>query len=181
MSIPPTDDGPTPRILGAVLAGGRSSRFGSDKAAALFAGRPLIDHAADALRPWVDAVVVIGGDRPGAVPDRPRPDLGPLGGLAGALAHARDTGFDTVLTLACDTPHLPDGLLAELTRSAPSVCVDSPTIGYWPASLADTLIAYLADAEDRSVRGWARRCDARPVVAAGRIANVNTPADLDRL
>lgn len=181
LSIVPRGSADTSHVLGAVFAGGRSSRFGSDKAVALFDGRPLVDHAADVLRPWVDAVVVIGGDRPGSIADQPRPDLGPLGGLAGALVHARDSGFDTVLTLACDTPHLPDGLLAELTRRAPSFCIDSPTIGYWPAALADTLIAYLDEAEDRSVRGWARRCGALPVVASGRIANVNTPADLARL
>ena len=35
--------------LGAVIAGGRSSRFGSDKAMALWQGRPLIDHAIDRL------------------------------------------------------------------------------------------------------------------------------------
>ncbi len=181
MSNPSSTQPHDAAILGAVLAGGRSSRFGSDKAAALFAGRPLIDHAADVLRPWVHAVVVIGGDRPGAIPDRPRADLGPLGGLAGALAHARDAGFGTVLTLSCDTPRLPDGLLADLIRHAPAYCTDSPTLGYWPASLADDLIAFLADADDRSVRGWARRCGARPVAAPAPIANVNTPADLARL
>ena len=38
------------RILGAVLAGGASARFGSDKAMAQFAGKPLIEHQAVAFR-----------------------------------------------------------------------------------------------------------------------------------
>ena len=67
------------RILGAVLAGGRSSRFGSDKAAAMFRDRTLADHAAAAIAPFVEAVVRVGGD---GVPDVPRPGLGPLGGIA---------------------------------------------------------------------------------------------------
>jgi molybdopterin-guanine dinucleotide biosynthesis protein A len=32
------------RILGSILAGGGSTRFGSDKALAQFAGRQLIEH-----------------------------------------------------------------------------------------------------------------------------------------
>src|SRR3546814_3555756 len=39
------------KTLGAVLAGGRSSRFGSDKALAMLGGRTLLDHAQAALRP----------------------------------------------------------------------------------------------------------------------------------
>ena len=48
------------KLLGLILAGGQSSRFGSDKAAALHQGRPLINHVADALRPHVDALAVAG-------------------------------------------------------------------------------------------------------------------------
>ena len=55
------------RILGAVLAGGASSRFGSDKALALIGGRTLLDRAGSALRPFVAEVVAIG--RPGGVPE----------------------------------------------------------------------------------------------------------------
>ena len=48
-------------ILGAVLVGGRSSRFGSDKAQARWNGRALRDHAAAAIAGHVDAVVAVGG------------------------------------------------------------------------------------------------------------------------
>ena len=58
------------RILGAVLTGGRSSRCGSDKAAAEWQGRRLADHAAALLGHHVDAVVMVGG---AGLPDRPRP------------------------------------------------------------------------------------------------------------
>ena len=37
------------RVLGAILAGGQSRRFGSDKASASLDGKSLLDHVADAL------------------------------------------------------------------------------------------------------------------------------------
>ena len=46
--------------LGAIIAGGKATRFGSDKAAALLNGRPLIEHVADGLREQVDALIVCG-------------------------------------------------------------------------------------------------------------------------
>ncbi|MEY3659058.1 MAG: hypothetical protein RL425_1819, partial [Pseudomonadota bacterium] len=80
--------------LGLILAGGQSTRFGSDKAAALYQGRPLIDHVADALRPHVDALAVAGRDWPDLIriEDAPEPGLGPLGGLLGGLIYADQNG-----------------------------------------------------------------------------------------
>src|SRR3546814_7027451 len=62
------------RLLGAVLAGGRSSRFGSDKALAMLDGRTLLDHAAAALGAHVETVVICGRHVPGmtGLADRPR-------------------------------------------------------------------------------------------------------------
>lgn len=170
-------------ILGAVLAGGRARRFGGDKGAARFEGRALIDHALAALGRHCEARVVVGREWPGvaSVADRPAPDLGPLGGLAGALHHALAIGAERVLTLGCDTPRVPDSLLAELTaRTTPAFLDDLPVIGIWPASLSPLLDDFVASDPRRSVRGWATRCGAA-ALAAPPIANVNTLSDLDRL
>lgn len=166
------------RVLGAVLAGGRSTRFGSDKAAADWRGRTLADHAAEAIRPYVDAVVRVGGAD--GVPDLPRAGLGPLGGIAGALDHAATHGYDAVLTIACDMPRLSFDLIEALLRRAPAYCVDAPVLGHLPAALGAQLIAY-AEGEDRSVVRWARSIGALPIAAAEPIANVNTPEDLATL
>ena len=113
----------TTRVLGAVLAGGRSRRFGSDKAAALLDGRPLLDHVVEALAPQVDAVVVC-GRRHASLPslvDRLGPDLGPLGGLNAALHHAAAHGFELVLTAGCDMPGFRPNVLATLIGHQPAV------------------------------------------------------------
>ncbi|SFP74681.1 molybdenum cofactor guanylyltransferase [Sphingomonas rubra] len=165
------------RLLGAVLAGGRSSRFGSNKAEARLGGLTLVEHAAAALRPYVDEVVVIGAGI-GGLPDLPRPDLGPLGGIAAALDHAAGRGFACVLTIGCDMPEVPGALIEALLRREPSYCADAPVLGLWQAALGAQLLAYLETATDRSVRGWARTVGALPIPAAMPLANVNTPADL---
>ena len=126
-----------------------------------------------------DAVVVVGRD--GGMPDLPGPDLGPLGGIAGALSHAAAHGFETVLTLPCDMPGLPAALLDALLRRAPSYCSEAPVIGHWPAKLAPELLTHLAISERRSVTGWARAIGALPIASPVPLANVNTPADLAAL
>lgn len=167
-------------ILGAVLAGGRARRFGADKALALWQGRTLIDHAVAALARHANAVVVCGrGDvRIGSLPDRPAPDMGPLGGLNAALHHAAAQGFAQVLTCGCDTPVLPDALLADLAgRTSPTLVGDLPVIGIWPATLAPMLDDWLDRQRDYSVRGWARESGAATIAWPG-LANINAPADL---
>ena len=165
-------------ILGAVLTGGRSSRFGSDKAAAEWNGRRLADHAAALVAQHVDAVVSVGGAD--GVPDVPRAGLGPLGGVAGALAHAAAHGFDSVLTIACDMPRVPTALIWALLRRAPAYCSDAPVLGHWPAALGDQLARWI-EGEDRSMLGWAREIGAIPITSPVPLGNINTPADLEAL
>ncbi|MDB5695439.1 MAG: molybdenum cofactor guanylyltransferase [Sphingomonas bacterium] len=162
-------------ILGAILTGGRSSRFGSNKADAQWNGRSLVEHAAAMLEQHVDTVVRVGGD--GEVPDLPHPHLGPLGGIAGALDHAASHGFATVVTIGCDMPRVPIALLTALLRRAPAYCSDAPVLGHWPAALGAQLLGWL-EREDRSVRGWARRIGALPIASPVPLGNVNTQEDL---
>ncbi|MEH3159264.1 MAG: molybdenum cofactor guanylyltransferase [Sphingomonas taxi] len=158
------------------MAGGRSSRFGSDKAAAMVDGRPLLDHVRDLCAAWTDAVVVVG--REGGIPDLPAPGMGPLGGIAGALDHGARHGFDSVLTMGCDMPRLPAELIEALLRRSPSYCSDAPIIGHWSVALAGALREHVASDPRRSVRGWARSIGALPIAAPAPLANVNTPEDL---
>lgn len=166
-------------ILGAVLAGGRSTRFGSDKALADLAGRSMLSHAVAALKGQCDAVVVTGRDMASAptVPDWPRAGMGPLGGIAAALHHARDAGFDAVLTCAVDSVGLSAFAIAELSP-APAYCESQPVIGLWPVSASITLDALLESDARHSVMAFAERIGARAVTLSCKPANINTLADL---
>ena len=173
-------------ILGAILAGGQSRRFGSDKAFADLGGQPMIVRVADALGPFVDGLVVCGHRAPPpgmkSVADVPRTELGPLGGLAGALHYAQRHHYAGVLSVGCDTPILDPDLLSRLGKSERATFVtDAPIIGYWPADLFDALIAHLATDPRRSRRGWIAAIGAVPIALPRPIPNVNTPADLERL
>jgi molybdopterin-guanine dinucleotide biosynthesis protein A len=171
------------RILGAVLAGGRASRFGSDKALARLGDATLLDHALASLAPYCAALIVCGRDAAPVptLPDLPGPDLGPLGGLAGALAYAEANGFDAVLTTACDAPDLPSGLVAALLASGGAHAAEAPTVGLWPARLAQALVAHLESDGDRSIRRWAAAAGVRAVCPGITVPNANTPDDLARL
>jgi molybdopterin-guanine dinucleotide biosynthesis protein A len=98
---------PAHSCAGVVLAGGASGRMGRDKSMLDIGGQPLVSRVVRRLRLAVPRVVVVGPQtlRPvvpdcTVVPDRV-PGLGPLGGLASALAEVEAAWLFMV---ACDMP-----------------------------------------------------------------------------
>ena len=79
------------RLLGAVLAGGQSMRFGKDKASERLGDLTLLQHAVHALQAQAETVIVVGRERLDVkwAPNWPEPGLGPLGGLCFALREGR--------------------------------------------------------------------------------------------
>ena len=170
------------RTLGVVLAGGQARRFGSDKAMAMFAGRTLIAHAIDALRLQCAAVVVAGRDAApvATVEDWPRPGMGPLGGICGALRHAAREGFEAILTVPVDAIGLPPDLLTPL-MPAPACVASQPVIGLWPAATLDPLADLLCSDARHSLIALAELTGARRVTLAVEPVNINSPEDLEQL
>jgi molybdopterin-guanine dinucleotide biosynthesis protein A len=103
-----------------VLAGGRSSRMGRDKALIEVDGVTLLELAIERLRPHAREVLVIGDPekyvnaRARTIPDD-LPGQGPLGGIVTALRHAR---YVRLLVTACDMPALNDRLFTRLKKQA---------------------------------------------------------------
>jgi molybdenum cofactor guanylyltransferase len=166
------------RRLGAIIAGGRATRFGGDKAAALLNGRALIDHVADGLRPQCDALIICGRTWPGmaAVDDRPRADMGPLGGLNAALHAAQQNGFDAVISAGCDVlpvPIFPSG-------DEKIYFEGHYLFGIWPVALAGLLDQHLANQSNHSMRHWIAVSGAKAILCDTRFYNLNTRDDLQR-
>ncbi|MFM5948232.1 MAG: molybdenum cofactor guanylyltransferase [Novosphingobium sp.] len=166
-------------ILGAVLAGGKSSRFGSDKALAELGGESLLIRAVDMLSGWCEKVVVVGREEAPAptLPDRPRAGMGPLGGIVAALYDARDEGYELVLTCGVDSVDLPENLPA-LLSPAPAYLADQPVVGLWPVSAIKPLERILHGDGKHSMRQFAEAIEARAVELGRATLNINTPADL---
>lgn len=106
---------PDKSIAGFVLAGGKSSRMGSDKALSLFAGKPLIANAIELLN-LAGFPTRIAGARNDlslfgqTIPDL-HPNAGPMGGIHAALC---ESGAEWNLFLPVDMPLIPPSLLAYL-------------------------------------------------------------------
>jgi len=112
------------QAAGFVLAGGRSSRMGVEKALVSFRGEPMIVHAIRTLREAGLTASIAGArtsleDFAPVVPDA-QPDRGPLGGICAALA---STSAQRAVFLPVDLPLLPASLLVALLEEAAPVVV----------------------------------------------------------
>lgn len=168
------------RILGAILTGGKSRRFGSDKLLAKVDGLALIDHVVARLTGQVSDIVLLGQCYSNLVtlPDRPTSGFGPLGGLNAALHHAAEYGFDAVLMVPGDAPDLPLNL-AECLSPMPAFVAGSPVTGFWPKHLAPILDAWLAAGNQYAVAAFCDHVGANAIHFVQPMANINTPQDHD--
>ncbi|MFU8819168.1 MAG: NTP transferase domain-containing protein [Desulfurivibrio sp.] len=104
-------------VTGVVLAGGRSSRFGSNKALALYRGRPLIAHATEVLAGlFARRLLITNTPEEYAFLDWPMtgdltPGAGPLAGIQAALEQLET---ERAFITACDMPRLDPELIRRL-------------------------------------------------------------------
>ena len=106
------------QISGAVLAGGRSSRFKTDKALHVWRGKTLLEHALAAIKGCAETFVVGGDYALEGVKIHPdlEPHRGSLHGVARALELARS---GRVIVTACDLPNLSSAYWAWLAGLTP--------------------------------------------------------------
>lgn len=191
MSSPPCD------WSALVLAGGRSSRLGQDKARATISGRSLLDHVVGSIPAAVACIVV--GPRPASlvrsigVATEPEPDGGPVAGIECGIAHV---ATPIVVVLAVDMPFAGEAaprLLAALESAGPSVDAVVPVgaegrrqplaAAYRVAALR-TALATLAPVRGRSMRDVLGRLNVSELAAdeleARSLIDIDTSEDLDR-
>lgn len=191
-----------PRAIGGVLlAGGRSTRFGVEKAVARFRGAAMMDAVA-ARFAGLGGVAISAA--PGSAAAARAPELGaallhddpalpagPLRGVLAGLEWAKAAGFEGIATAPCDAPLLPHDLFARLLRAGAGARAafaitaegEHPLCAVWSLEAHAPLRQALAAGEHPSVRRLLAQLGAVPLgfVAAGAFANANTPAALAAL
>ncbi len=185
---------PSLRLIGLILAGGRSRRMGgNDKAFIMLAGKPLLAHAMSRLQPQVDEVVINSNADPEqfrafnvpVIRDRLDGYLGPLAGIHAGLSAFPD---DYLLTVAVDLPFLPMDLASRLRPSvddthcayASNGATHAPII-LWPPGMASKVESHLKQRQFR-LRDWltlhGRAVGFDPTADTDILFNINTPEDL---
>ncbi|MCA0756133.1 molybdenum cofactor guanylyltransferase [Paenibacillus sp. N4] len=186
-------------VQGLVLAGGKSSRMGTDKALLTIEGKPLVYRLAGQLLERLPAVAVSVGPperesvyrkamgelagRAAFVADG-YPDCGPLAGLHAGLA-AAPPGY--VFVIACDmpamSPALFDQLAAHIGSGADVIhCEGQPFHALYHTRVAEAVRGAL-ESQDYRVMGLLGRLSTvtvEPRDEAGRttaFTNLNTPDD----
>ncbi len=175
-------------ISGIVLAGGRSTRMGQDKASLPFGDETMLDRVVRVVRGVVDEVIVVarpdqgggspqlrGGGNPFlGLPVRvvhdPIADLGPLAGIAAGLSASAS---ELNIIIACDMPLIRPEILRRLIelRGDADIClavVDghaSPLCAVYRTTVARTAQALL-DSGERRVMALLDRVPTKRVDAA---------------
>lgn len=181
---------------GFVLAGGKSSRMGADKAFLQIEGRTLLERMLAVMAVVCDRVMIVGDpakfSKYGPVVADVFPDCGPLGGIHAALANST---AELNVMVAVDMPFVSAELLAFLFAVAENTdaIVTVPRIGKGlqplcavyrrefiavaePALRAGRfkidaafagLSTHLIEASELAARGFSERC----------FVNVNTPEE----
>ena len=156
-----------------ILAGGLSSRFGSDKAVYVVGGEPMVVRIATAIR--------ASGLEPGLVARHPRglelreiiePEgpRHPLRGVAAALLWEswQSPAHPLALVCPCDLPALTEAQVRALVAAGPAVALGQPLLGVLPVAWAERAAAWAADG--RSVRSFVADL---PTIDLGPVVNLN--------
>lgn len=165
-------------VVGVILAGGQARRMGGiDKGLVTLADKPMVQWVFEAMAGQVDQVIVNANrnaDQYGAlshegvsalvVPDLRTGFLGPLSGMSSALAAIDampEIKSEWIATVPCDSPFLPDDLVARLIASSSEAdivtCHDGerlqPVFSLIRRELRESLDTFL-DADERKIDRW---------------------------
>ncbi len=182
-------------ITGIILAGGKSSRMGTDKGFLEFNGTLFTQHAIDALTPYVSDIIIVSDNADYDVFKLKRvPDLiknsGPLAGLYSGL-NASKTGFN--LVLSCDIPlvnnKIIEVLLKHINNDIEVIQLQSknksmPLIAAYKTSCKNTCLGLL-NQDERRLQVAIQQLNSKTIVLDEALENftknINTPSELKHI
>lgn len=103
-------------ITGIILAGGKSSRMGSEKGLLLLYNKTFIQHIIEAIRPLVAEIIIVSSNKKYDEFEIKRvediiPESGPIGGLHSGLTHSKT---EDNIVVSCDVPLITTTILNQL-------------------------------------------------------------------
>jgi len=182
-------------ITGIILAGGKSTRMGSDKGFVTYNNKPFIQHIIDALHPLVDEIIIVSNNPDYDVFNLKRvndiiEEAGPLAGLYTGLHHSNT---ERNLVLSCDIPVINQRVLEQLilasNKDIDVVQTESqgktmPLIALYNKRCASTCLALLESGE-RRLRFLINQLKSKTIVLDDTLekytANINSQSDLKEL
>lgn len=140
------------QVAGVILAGGKSSRMGTDKAGMMINQREtLLEHAVGIFNTiFNENLIIANRSYPVDIPVYPDlyPGMGPAGGIYTALTRTAKKG---VMAVACDMPNLGYSAIAYIIRMSEDKRISVPVVkgrleplaAYYPAEIKGRLETYL--------------------------------------
>ncbi|MEE8456982.1 MAG: molybdenum cofactor guanylyltransferase [Acidimicrobiia bacterium] len=185
------NEGMISHTIGAILAGGSSSRMGADKSELVIAGSPFLDRIHDTMCDVFTEVIVCGGNvvpPDGVLIPDDTPGEGPVGGLLSAL---RIAGRRATFITAVDIPMLTTDIIVSLVEpfaTGTTVRIsqvdgeDQPLVGVYGPGVEE-LVRARFETGKRSVLGVIDEIEDidRVRIQPDALFNVNTQEDYDRL
>jgi len=190
------------KILGVVLAGGKSLRFGEDKSQVKLNNKSLIDHIlSEILTEFKELLIVSNNsikfnksEKISIISDF-KNNLGPLGGVLTAMKWIKDNNKDYqwISTFPTDTPFFKNQILKDFhdkinLKNGKLFFIKSNNtrhniFGLWSIDLADKLEQDLENG-DRKVEDWANKVGVNIIDMQFEkndpFFNINTKEDLEK-
>ena len=190
-------------ILGVILAGGKSSRFGSNKADAHLGDKTLLEHIISKVeKNFLEVLIVsnkesikINKKNVFLVKDFIKGQLGPLIGILSAMKWIEQNNkkYKWIATFPCDTPFFDDSIIEKLKNC--SISNDNllfflnsrkkrhNIFGLWSLKLIDILEEDIRSNNFRKVELWADKIGVQKIEVNtegfDKFLNINTLADLE--
>ena len=185
-------------VLGVVLAGGKSQRFGQDKVEATLGNKTLIEHTLDKIKFKFEDVIIVSQKTNfkdyKIINDCIDGQLGPLVGVLSAMKWIKKNNkpYGWVATFPCDTPFFNIKIIDEFikfskTNDSLLYFVKSNKIrhnifGLWSLSLIETLEEDIIKNNYRKVEKWADKIGVKIINVDDNkkdfFLNINTKDDL---
>jgi len=186
-------------ILGVVLAGGKSKRFGKDKSTVKLNNKTLIDHTLDKIKSKLNKIIIVSNDKISkdyiTIKDCIDGQLGPLVGVLSAMKwiNKNNYPYNWIITFPCDTPFFDISIIDkffEVSQLNDSLLYFAKTeekrhniFGLWSLKLIKTLETDIVKNNYRKVEKWADKIGVRTISISYKevdpFFNINTKIDLE--